>query len=260
LYAFLLPLDYLIKFSDHFMKYWIKRFSLALATIVASSVVVAQDTETSAAREKLESQLGLQVTEIKPSPVAGLFEAFTDRGLFYVSNDGKFLVQGRVYNIDQRMRNETEESLSSIRLDGITDFDNSMIEYKAEDEKYAVTVFTDITCGYCRKLHKEIEAYNDLGITVRYLAFPRGGLQSQSYTDMVSVWCDKNPQDALTKAKAGDSFRKDSTCEREQVAKQYEFGRQIGVTGTPAIVLQNGTMVPGYQPPEQLMKTLQSIR
>jgi thiol:disulfide interchange protein DsbC len=242
------------------MKYWIKRFSLALALISASSMLSAQETDISAAREKLEGQLGLQVSEIKPSPVTGLFEAFTDRGLFYVSHDGKFLVQGRVYNIDQRMRNETEESLSNIRLEGITEFDNSVIEYKAEDEKYAVTVFTDITCGYCRKLHNEIDAYNDLGITVRYLAFPRGGIQSQSYTDMVSVWCDKDPQDALTKAKAGDSFRKGSTCDKEQVAKQYEFGRQIGVTGTPAIVLQNGSMVPGYQPPEQLMKTLQSIR
>ncbi|MEO0369463.1 MAG: thioredoxin fold domain-containing protein, partial [Pseudomonadota bacterium] len=150
--------------------------------------------------------------------------------------------------------------LSNIRLEGITEFDNSVIEYKAKDEKYSVTVFTDITCGYCRKFHKEIEEYNDLGITVRYLAFPRGGLQSQSYNDMVSVWCDKDPQDALTKAKAGDSFRKDSTCEREQVAKQYDFGRQVGVTGTPTIVLQNGSVIPGYQPPEQLMKTIQSIR
>ena len=242
------------------MKYWIKRFSLVLTLIAASNSVGAQESETAAAREKLERNLGLEVAEIKPSPVAGLFEAFTDRGLFYVSNDGKFLVQGRVYNIDQRMRNETEESLSGIRLDGINEFDNSMIEYKADNEKYSVTVFTDITCGYCRKLHNEIDAYNDLGITVRYLAFPRGGLQSQSYADMVSVWCDKDPQDALTKAKAGDAYKKGSTCDREQVAKQYEFGRQIGVTGTPAIVLQNGNMVPGYQPPEQLMQTLQSIR
>ena len=242
------------------MKYWIKRFSLVLTLMAGSSLLSAQEVDVSAAREKLETQLGLQVSEIKTSPVSGLYEAFTDRGLFYVSNDGKFLVQGRVYNIDERMRNETEESLSDIRLEGITDFGNSMIEYKADEEKFSVTVFTDITCGYCRKLHKEIDAYNDLGITVRYLAFPRGGIQSQSYTDMVSVWCDKDPQDALTKAKAGDSVKKGNTCDREQVAKQYEFGRQIGVTGTPAIVLQNGNMVPGYQPPEQLMKTLQSIR
>ncbi|TDF38293.1 bifunctional protein-disulfide isomerase/oxidoreductase DsbC [Alteromonadaceae bacterium M269] len=242
------------------MKHWIKRFSLVVALVTVSGFSSAQEADLTGARNKLETQLGLQVSEIKPSPVAGLFEAFTDRGLFYVSNDGKFLVQGRVYNIDERMRNETEESLSSIRLDGIGEFDNSMIEFKAEDEKFAVTVFTDITCGYCRKLHNEMQAYNDLGITVRYLAFPRGGLQSQSYNDMVSVWCDKDPQDALTKAKNGDSFRKGSTCDREQVAKQYEFGRQIGVTGTPAIVLQNGSMVPGYQPPGQLMQTIQSIR
>jgi thiol:disulfide interchange protein DsbC len=132
-----------------------------------------------------------------------------------------------------------------------------VIEFKADKEKYVVNVFTDISCGYCRKLHNEIAEYNKKGITVRYLAFPRGGLVSQSYKDMVSVWCSADKQEAMTTAKGGGQVA-DTSCENK-VAQQYKFGQAIGVSGTPNIILPDGTMIPGYQPPKELLDALKNI-
>jgi thiol:disulfide interchange protein DsbC len=240
------------------MTFFTKKLLIVFCLIGASTWAVAQENTFKAATDKLEGLLGLEVNEIKPSPVDGLLQVLTNRGLFYVSKDGKYFVQGRVFNIDDRMLNETEEALSSVRLDGVKRFEGSMIEFKAQDEKYAVTVFTDITCGYCRKLHNEIEEYNKAGITVRYLAFPRAGLNSQPYEDMISVWCSSNQKAALTEAKNGSSVR-DAKCDEQQVAQQYMFGQQVGVNGTPAIILQDGSLVPGYQPAGQLLKALEQI-
>lgn len=239
------------------MKLYVKNLILMVSLVCISTLALAQETQYKVANDKLENLLGLEVADIKPSPINGLLEVLTDRGLFYVSEDGKFFVQGRVFNIDERMQNETELALSSVRLEGIKRFEDSMIEFKAKDEKFKVTVFTDITCGYCRKLHNEIESYNKAGITVQYLAFPRAGLNSQPYQDMVSVWCSEDQQSALTEAKNGSSVRS-KECNGEKVAQQYKFGQQVGVSGTPAIVFENGTMVPGYQPAGQLLKALEA--
>ena len=119
-----------------------------------------------------------------------------------------------------------------------------------------LNVFTDATCGYCRKLHNEMDILNDLGITVRYLAFPRQGLNSKVYSDAVSIWCSDNPQEAMTQAKAGGNVASTS-CENE-VAEQYNFGKAIGVNGTPNIILPDGTVIPGYQPAQALLTALRA--
>lgn len=205
--------------------------------------------------DKIETILQMGVKKVTDSPLPGMYQVVTERGLFYVSHDAKYFVQGRVFNLDEGMRNETEEALSGLRLDGMKAFQNDMIEFKAENEKYAVAVFTDITCGYCRKLHNEMAEYNKRGITVRYLAFPRGGPNSQSFSDMESVWCAKDKQEAMNLAKAGDSIAKTECANK--VRDQYLFGQQIGVTGTPAMILADGSIVPGYQPAGQLEQALQ---
>ncbi|WP_158768659.1 bifunctional protein-disulfide isomerase/oxidoreductase DsbC [Paraglaciecola sp. L1A13] len=206
-------------------------------------------------KQKIQKSLGMQVSSIGDSPVPGLLQVQTDKGLFYTSEDGKYLLQARIFNLDEGMRNETENTLTQMRLDGIEKFKDSAIEYKADNEKYVVNVFTDITCGYCRKLHNQMDEYNDLGITVRYLAFPRAGLNSQPYQDMVSVWCSDNPQKALNEAKGGENVAKLSCS--NHVADQYNFGQSVGVNGTPNIILPNGSVVPGYQPPSQLLQAIQ---
>ncbi|MDF2178350.1 bifunctional protein-disulfide isomerase/oxidoreductase DsbC [Aliiglaciecola sp. CAU 1673] len=232
------------------------KLKISLAAVLLSLVSLGSSAEDKYAEAlaKLTGELGFTVTTIEPSPVPGLLQAFTNRGLFYVSENGQFLLHGRVFNLNEGLRNETEEALSALRLEGIKGFNGSAISFKAKNEKYQVSVFTDITCGYCRKLHSQIDEYNRLGITVNYLAFPRGGPGSEGFENMISVWCAENRQEALTMAKAGKSV-KGKSCP-SKVGEQYDFGQQIGIQGTPAIILDDGSMIPGYQPPEQLAEIL----
>jgi thiol:disulfide interchange protein DsbC len=208
-------------------------------------------------KAKLQAALGMQIVAIGDAPVPGLLQVMTAKGLFYTSQDGKYLLQARIYNIEDGMRNVTEDALGSVRLEGLAEFKDAVIEYKSDNEKYVVNIFTDISCGYCRKLHNEMDQYNDLGITVRYLAFPRGGLNSGTYGEMVSVWCADNQQEAMDNAKAGDKVPSKS-CETK-VAQQYAFGQKIGVNGTPNIIMPDGSVIPGYQPPKQLEQALKAI-
>lgn len=230
---------------------------LVLMALCMLGSAVAKDDDYSVAKGKIESLLGMQVKAIADAPINGLLQVVTDKGLFYSSPDAKYFMQGRIYNLDEGMRNETEVSLAAMRLGGIAKFSSSVIEFKAKDEKYVVDVFTDITCGYCKKFHNEIDQYNKLGITVRYLAYPREGLSGRTYKDMVSVWCAENPQQAMTNAKGGEGV-KSKTCENK-VAEQYAFGQSIGVNGTPNIILPDGSLIPGYQPPALLAEALKQL-
>lgn len=242
------------------MKRWTKISTalIGLASVMAFNAFAADETQNyQQVKTKLQAALGMQINSIGDAPVQGLLQVMTAKGLFYTSLDGKYLLQARIYNIDEGMLNETEMALGNVRLDGVAEFEDTVIEYKAKNEKYVVNVFTDITCGYCRKLHNEMDEYNDLGITVRYLAFPRGGLNSNSYTDMVSVWCAEDKQKALDNAKAGDTVP-GKTCQTK-VAEQYAFGQKVGVNGTPNIIMPDGSVIPGYQPPRQLEEALKAI-
>jgi thiol:disulfide interchange protein DsbC len=236
------------------------KYQMIILTIVASftlqfsAFAQSQSDGFDGVKQKIQSTLGMKVIAIGDSPVPGLLQVETNKGLFYTSQDGKYLLQAKVFNLDEGMRNETESALTDMRLAGLVDFKDTTIEYKAKKEKYVVNVFTDITCGYCRKLHNQMEEYNDLGITIRYLAFPRSGLNGQSYQDMVSVWCADDPQKALTEAKNGSAVS-NHACSTK-VAEQYNFGQSVGVSGTPNIILPDGSMIPGYQPPEQLLQAL----
>ena len=242
------------------MKNWTK-IGLALSGLVSAvslNTFAADDAPNyGQVKAKLQASLGMQVSSIGDAPVSGLLQVMTEKGLFYTSEDGKYLLQARIYNIEDGMRNITEEALGSERLGGLKEFKDAFIEYKADKEKYVVNIFTDITCGYCRKLHNEMDQYNALGITVRYLAFPRGGINSNSFTDMVSVWCADDKQEAMNNAKAGGTVA-NKNCETN-VAEQSAFGQRIGVNGTPHIIMHNGSVIPGYQPPKQLEEALKAI-
>jgi thiol:disulfide interchange protein DsbC len=225
-------------------------------------LAVTQSPELQVVKEKLSQMLGFNVASIKPSPMAGIVEVLTDQGLFYASADGNFLLHGKMYGLGENVSNLTEESLAQVRVDGMVKFSNAMIVYPAKNEKHVVTVFTDITCGYCRKMHEQMSAYNDKGITVRYLAYPRAGVKdqtgnySQGFKDLRSIWCHEDPQLALTKAKSGSSVAA-RICDMP-IEDEFDFGRQVGVSGTPAIILANGMMVPGYQDPSKLFALLET--
>lgn len=233
----------------------VKKFLIVSSLVVTSLLsITAHAADEAAIREKLTDMLGLEVDTFADSPVPGLVQVSTNRGLFYISDNGEFLLQARVFNINENMRNETEVALSSLRLKGVKEMASSAITFKAKEEKHVIDIFTDITCGYCRKLHNEIGELNDNGVTVRYLAFPRAGLNSETYQDMVSVWCAANPQKALTDAKAGEEVAS-ASC-KNKVAEQYRLGQKLGVNGTPNIILPDGSLVPGYQPAELLVQAL----
>jgi thiol:disulfide interchange protein DsbC len=207
---------------------------------------------------KFEQKLNFKIISVADSNVPGLLQINTNTGIFYGSENGEYFLSARIYRVGDEIVDETGAALQKYRLEGIERFKDSAIEFKSEKEKYIINVFTDATCGYCRKLHNEMDVLNDLGITVRYLAFPRQGINSQVYRDAVSIWCSENPQEAMTKAKSGGNVVSTS-CENE-VADQYNFGKAIGVNGTPNIIMPNGTVVPGYQPAQSLLLALKAAQ
>jgi len=214
--------------------------------------------------EKLATKIGLKVKTIKASPIPSFVELYTEQGLFYASVDGNYLMQGSIYGIGgKEVVNHTEDSMALMRIEGIKQFKDDMIVYPAKDEKHVITVFTDITCGYCRKMHKQMDEFNDKGITVRYLAYPRSGIfdragkLSDGFKDLRSIWCHEDPSVAMTKAKLGSSVA-ERICE-SPVEAEFNFGRQIGVNSTPAIIFPNGMLAPGYRAPEALLKILESM-
>ena len=234
-------------------------------TTAGNSVMVAtKSTEFDLVKANLTQKLGFNIASIKASPMAGLVEVITDQGLFYASVDGSFLLHGKMYGISDNVSNLTEESLAKIRIEGMAKFSKDMIVYPAKDEKHVVTVFTDITCGYCRKMHEQMDSYNEKGITVRYLAYPRAGVKdrlgrySQAFKDLRSIWCHEDPQQALTKAKSGSNVAA-RVCDKP-IEDEFNFGRQVGVSGTPAIMLTDGMMVPGYQDPNKLLQLLETVQ
>jgi thiol:disulfide interchange protein DsbC len=137
--------------------------------------------------------------------------------------------------------------------------ENQMVIFAPKDPKYTVTVFTDVDCAYCRQLHSQIADYNRLGIRVRYLFYPRSGPNTESWTKAEQVWCSDNRNDALTRAKLGQPL-KTKRCGETPVARTYAMGRDFGLQGTPAIVAADGTMFPGYLPPNELLQELKKVQ
>ncbi|GLX79597.1 thiol:disulfide interchange protein DsbC [Thalassotalea insulae] len=248
-------------------KNFIAGFFIVLLTV--SSAYASEKTELSAQVKKqlmtrLSDSLGLEIITVKASPFPALIEVVTNQGMFYASADGKFLVNGKLYGLaGDNVVNHTEESLAQVRVDGMKQFEKDMIVYPASEEKYVITVFTDITCGYCRKLHKEMDKLNEHGITVRYLAYPRAGVKDQfgqyskGFKDLRSIWCNEQPNEALTKAKLGSTVAQ-RICDKP-IEAEFNFGRQIGVSGTPAIIFDNGFMLPGYKDPDAILAIIKNL-
>ncbi|PSW18992.1 bifunctional protein-disulfide isomerase/oxidoreductase DsbC [Photobacterium sanctipauli] len=230
-----------------------------LATVVAMTAFSASAKPDEAAITKKLSGIGLVPVSISESPLPGINEVVTERGIVYVSDDGGYFLAGHLYQNDgAQPMNLTEQKMAKLNKEKLQGMEDEMIVYPAKDEKYVVTVFTDTSCGYCRKLHNEMAAYNDAGITIRYLAFPRGGERSRNFGEMSAIWGAKDPVKAMNEAKSG-SFDPNGIEQRsELVNKHYQLGVAMGVSGTPAMILEDGTMLPGYQPAPMLRKMLDS--
>lgn len=229
-----------------------KKFSyLAVMAAFLSSAVTAQVMLPEV--NQAFSEVGLKVKAVANSAVPGMLQVETDKGLFFMSENKQYLFDGNIYDLKNK-KLVNEDILKEIRKAGIKNFSDSVIEFKAANEKYVIHVFTDTSCGYCRKLHNEMADLNNAGITVRYLAFPRGGIQSATYDELQSIWCAKDSRQAMTDAKAGKAV-KQASC-KNKVAQQYELGQSFGINGTPALVLPDGRLIPGYQPAAALVEAL----
>lgn len=231
---------------------------LFAAAFAHASEVIAEDERAQAVLEEFAKRLPqIAVDEIRPTPVDGLYELTIGASVVYVTDDGRFLLSGEL--IDLRAgTNLSDARKSEIRGDMLARMsDDDMIVFAPETGtiKHTITVFTDIDCPYCRRLHEEVPELNDNGVAVRYLLFPRAGVGSQSYRTSVSVWCAGDRQSALTAAKAGRSVEQ-QRC-NNPVESHLEIGRELGVSGTPYMVLDNGAVIPGYQAADQLLARLQ---
>lgn len=193
------------------------------------------------------------------SAVAGFYEVQVQNGpILYVSADGKHFFDGSPYLVEPgRFVNIRDMRLTEERRQLFADRDTTdMIIFKPEGATKAImNVFTDVDCGYCRKLHQEMAELNSFGIEVRYLAYPRAGIPSASYNKIATAWCAKDQRETLTKIKRREVV-KTSVCADNPVADHYALGQRIGVTGTPAIILMDGTLIPGYQPAESFAQIL----
>lgn len=225
--------------------------SLTVHTVFADSVADQIHERIATARP------GLPIQAVDKSAIPGLYELILAGGQkLYVSESGDYLLAGELYKVtDAGLVNLTQQTENENRAEKIAAIDESdMVIFTPKKPLVTITVFTDSDCGYCRKLHGDVPRLNDMGIAVRYLAFPRAGVDSPTYNQMVSAWCADDKLDAMNKLKSGKKLPVE-TCENP-IEEQYRLGRALGVRGTPALVLEDGRLLPGYLEPARMAQAV----
>lgn len=198
---------------------------------------------------------GTKPEELRATPIAGMYELAHGADIAYVTADGKYAITGDLYDLGKN-DNLTETRRRALRAQMIAAFPESeMLVFGPKDPKYTVTVFTDVDCAYCRKLHSQIAEYNRLGVRVRYLLYPRTEPNSPSWIRAEQVWCSADRNAALTKAKLGQDLP-NKPCANNPVARIHTLGQDFALQGTPDIVLPSGEMIGGYVPPDVLVQHL----
>jgi thiol:disulfide interchange protein DsbC len=201
--------------------------------------------------------VGLKPEDVRMSPITGVYEIAKGTQIGYATSDARYAILGDLIELDSN-ENLSENRRRTIRnrlLDTVPE--SEMLVYGSKTAPYTLTIFTDIDCGYCRKLHSQMAEYNRLGIRVRYLFFPRSGPNTESWHKAESVWCSSNRNDALTRAKNGETV-KSAKCPTHIISRDFELGQDLGVDGTPAIFLPTGELLPGYSPPAELLKYIKT--
>ena len=230
---------------------------LAALTLVGSGSAMAAD---DAGLEQVRAKMDQMFEEIKPenialSPVEGWFTVHKGSIVAYVSADGRYLLQGDLIDLDRQV-NISEQTRTEARRELMSSVgDDQFITFSPAEVKHRVTIFTDVDCTYCRKLHSEIDGYLANGIEVRYVLYPRNGPASRSWNTSEDVWCARNRAEALTAAKLDRGFET-SKCNASVITDNYALGRDVGLTGTPAIVFEDGELLGGYLPPTDLSRRL----
>lgn len=227
----------------------------AFALLLGAPAALTQSAPKSDARAEIARRLDVKLETVQPAPIPGLYEVRSGSDVGYVSVDGRFYVDGDIFDMQTR-DNLTEPRRQQGRLDLLSKIsDSDAIVFTPQGPvRHTLTVFTDLDCTYCRRMHQEMAELNRLGIRVRYLMYPRSGPDSESWHKAEAVWCSADRRDALTRAKRGENI-KAPVC-KTPVDQQYALGREMGIRGTPAIITDKGEYLTGYMPAAQLSEYL----
>lgn len=233
----------------------------AAFAVLAAVPVAAQevDEELEQVRQKVNAMFEvINPEDVNPSPIDGWYTIHRGSVVAYVSASGRYLLQGDLIDLDQNV-NLSEAVRNDSRRDLMSAIpDDEVIAFSPSEVKYSVTVFTDVDCTYCRRLHSQIDEYLAYGIEIRYLMYPRNGPTSPAWATAQEVWCANDRNGALTAAKADRNFAS-TNCDASIVDHHFQLGQEVGLSGTPAIVLDDGTLISGYLPPDQLKARLDQV-
>lgn len=232
---------------------------IASAFLVLTQLAIAANPEQTIREAFKKARPDLAIAEVKKAPATGLYEVRLAVGdTLYATPDGKHFVFGDLFALGSPgLTNITERSRDKLRKQELAAVNTEdMIVFTPVDRKVkaSVVVFTDVDCGYCRKLHQEVPEMNKLGIEIRYMAFPRAGVGSPSFDKIATAWCVDDRQDTLTRLKNREKV--DVVRCESPVADQYALGQKLGVRGTPAMITESGKMLPGYLPAAALAAKL----
>ncbi len=228
----------------------------ALLLLAPLALHSGDDADAQAAIARLKEKYA-NADEVRATPIEGLYELRFGYRLAYVDAEGRFgfLGSGDMQDVSTG-ENLSEQRRAAARRELMARLDEwDTLDFLPAETTHQLLVFTDVDCGYCRRLHQQMAAYHRLGIGVRYAAFPRSGPDTDIWTAMQSIWCSDNPPEALTRAKSG-GFVPKRQCDSPSVQRHYELGRQIGLSGTPALLAEDGRLIPGYVPPARLAAML----
>ena len=239
------------------IRMYMKSFVILLCLLISSSLLAGPEEE-QAIRDSIKMVLpDMEVDQIEESAIPGLYTVFIGAEIFYVTEDGQYLIRGDMIDLPNKVN--LSEDKRTIARRGIlkTIPDDQFITFHPDTIEHMVYVFTDITCGFCQKLQSEIKDINERGIAVNYLAFPRAGLNTPTSKRMESVWCAENREEAFVDAMIGLEVRPQD-C-NNPVVEHFGLGQSMGVRGTPAIFTEDGRYLPGYMPPDDLLKAIEQV-
>jgi thiol:disulfide interchange protein DsbC len=233
--------------------------AIAAAGLYVPAASADQPADPRAALVKL-LPAGSKIEDLQPSPIPGIYQFMQGADVSYLTADGKYFLDGNLYDMGTR-ENLTEVLRTRARLVLINAVPESeMVIFSPKNPQYTITVFTDLDCQYCRKLHSEIAEINKLGVRVRYLFYPRSGPDTESWRKAEVVWCSPDRNEAFTRAKAGGQLDMNKTCGQTPVAREFALGQSVGVRGTPAIITESGDFINGYMPPHELLQAIKQTQ
>ncbi len=243
------------------MKRVVVMSSLVLSMSLAAMPVVLADAAGDALAQKLKAAMpGLPLTSVAPTPVAGIYEVVAGSDVIYMTADGKYMFQGVLVDFEAR-KNLTEARRTGIRADLLKQLkdEDTIIYAPMGTPKHTITVFTDPSCPYCRKLHAEVPELVKNGVKVRYVLYPRAGLDSPIGKSSIGIMCAKDRKAEMDKSLAGQAVNL-PLCDKHPLAQQLELGAELGLEGTPYIVTENGTVISGFRPAAELLKVLETSK